>query len=215
MKKRLIQSTIKNKESFMKDILSFDEIFDQKKAQEEEEIVQEGQIPAESVEEANEVEYKLLVNGKTFIVGFSPTVYRKWMVKDDKGKVMEEGIGYVNLQEPSETFEFIGTAGVSEALRNLFEGKRSLASKKKDNTLKKAEDIYSPDLKELTSLMFQRDPDIQKRRFLVELEEGLFNDLAKSTEEEGVSRNLLINLLIEYFLKNKGEMISKLKSLVA
>lgn len=71
-----------------------------------------------------------------------------------------------------------------------------------------------PDLKELTSVVFERNPDIKKKRFLVEAEESLAANFQKVSSEEGISRNLLINLLMEYFLKNRERISKELKDLV-
>ena len=52
-------------------------------------------------------------------------------------------------------------------------------------TLKVAEGLRG-----LTSLSMARGKDVAKKKFLVELEEGLFKDLDSATTEEGISRNL-------------------------
>lgn len=62
------------------------------------------------------------------------------------------------------------------------------------------------DMKDLTSLSMTRDKDVEKKKFLVELEASIFNDFNSVVKEAGVSRNLLVNMLIAYYLKNKTKL---------
>jgi len=66
------------------------------------------------------------------------------------------------------------------------------------------------ELKDLTSVSMARGKDIEKKKFLVELKGDLFQKLAAVVDEVGVSRNLLLNLLVEYYLDNKDELNTKL-----
>lgn len=194
--------------------LSFDEIFYQpiRKKAENEEQVENNRPEGEEVTvddislRGDEKKYKVVVKDKVYTVTFGEPIFRKWQVKDDDGKIVGEGISDFDLNSSNETFDAIKTEGVAEALQNLFAGKLSSSKKK----IKMA-----AELKELTSLSFERNPDIKKKRFLVELEESLFEKLVKEVEDEGISRNLLMNLLVQYFVNNKSEVINKLKSMVS
>ena len=65
-------------------------------------------------------------------------------------------------------------------------------------------------LKDLTSLSMARGKDIAKKKFLVELEESLFQKLSAAVSQQGISRNLLINLLVQYFLENPEKITSEI-----
>jgi hypothetical protein len=67
-------------------------------------------------------------------------------------------------------------------------------------------------IKDHATISMSRD-DISKKKFLVELQENLFDDLALSVKTSGVSRNMLMNLLIEYYLKNESTLAPKLLEL--
>lgn len=68
-------------------------------------------------------------------------------------------------------------------------------------------------LKDLTSITMARGKEIPRKKFLVEIEEGIFNRLNQAVEEEGISRNLLMNLLTEYYLQNRSKITSELLKL--
>jgi len=74
--------------------------------------------------------------------------------------------------------------------------------------LKRAEEEGG--LKGLTSLTIGRGKDIPRKKFLVELEEGNFNKLNAASDEEGISRNLLVNLLVDYYLANQKAVTEEL-----